>query len=99
LIWGQDVDFLQKRIEAGQRAPALENRPSLYEDLDDVWDLFWQLHGCRQYGVGPCPLSVTDIVNLLDLCQITGEQKMEYFQLIKIMDRTWLSWASEQAKT
>jgi len=99
LTWGNNVEFLQKRIEAGKAAPALENRPDVYEDLEDVWELFWQLHGCRRSGLGPCPLVITDIVTLFDLCGLPMDQRMETFELIKAMDVEWLAWANEQAKT
>jgi hypothetical protein len=95
LTWGKDVEFLQKRAEAGKPAPALENRPELYEDLADVWDLFWQLHRSRQCGFGACPLSVMDIRAALELYAVAD--KVEFYELIVTMDQEWLKWADEQS--
>lgn len=99
MTWGNDVEFLQKRLDAGKPAPALENRPDVYADLEDVWDMFWQLHRCRQGGLGPCPLSVTDIVAVFDLCELPRDERMETFEWIKAMDHEWLAWTSEQVKS
>ena len=94
MVWGKDVEFLEKRAAAGKPTPALENRPYVYEDLADVWQLFWQLHRSRQCGFGPSPLSVTDITACLELYAVIG--KVECYELIVSMDQEWLKWADEQ---
>lgn len=99
MTWGKEVAFLQKRFDAGKPTPALENKPDVFQDLEDVWELFWQLHRCRQNGMGPSPLSVTDIVALFDICDISKVERLDTFELIKAMDVDWLAWANEQVKS
>jgi len=70
--------------------------PELYEDLEYVWESFFQLNKCRQYGYGPCPLSVGEILSISELYDIAVADRLEYFGLIKSMDQEWLKWASEQ---
>jgi hypothetical protein len=72
--------------------------PELYEDLEMVWQIFWQLHSCRTYGYGPNPLAVGDIVLVFDLHNIESGERLEMFELIKAMDNEWLKWANEQSK-
>ena len=96
LVWGENVEFLQKRFDAGKRTSALENRPELYADLADIWNMFWQLHRSRQCGFGPNALSVNDIISLLELYEVI--EKIESYELIVAMDNEWLSWASEKEK-
>ena len=97
MTWGSSLKSLQERLAAGKPAPALENMPELYEDLQDVWEGFWQLHRCRQYGFGPCPLAVREILAMAELYDIRAEDRMEYFELIKGLDQEWLQWTAEQA--
>lgn len=95
-VWGNDVGFLEKRAAAGKSTPALENRPELYSDLQDVWNNFWQLHQSRQYGFGPCPLAVIDIVTYLELYSETD--RIERYELIVAMDQEWLKWATSKTE-
>ena len=95
LNWGKDVEFLRKRAAAGKPTPALDSQPELFEDLADVWELFWQLHRSRQCGFGPCPLSVVDIRAALDLYAVAD--KVESYELLVAMDQEWLQWADEQS--
>lgn len=94
MTWGKDVEFLEQRKAAGKPAPALEQRPVLYEDLADVWGLFWQLHRSRQYAFGANPLAVTDIRAALELYALADP--LECYELIVAMDQEWLRWESEQ---
>jgi len=96
LIWGKDVEFLEKRAAAGKPTPALKSRPDLYDDLVDVWELFWQLHKSRQCGFGPSPLSVMDIKAATELYAVADP--VECYELIVSMDQEWLKWASEEAE-
>jgi len=64
--------------------------PELYDDLAWVWRAFWSLHGRRQYGYGPCPLSVTDILEYARLYEI-GKPR-DFFEYISAMDNEWLNW-------
>jgi len=70
--------------------------PELYEDLEYVWESFWQINECRQYGFGPCPLLAGEIIKISGLYGIAVADRLEYLKLIKSMDKVWLNWASEQ---
>jgi len=72
--------------------------PELYEDLEHIWESFWQLNKCRQYGFGPCPLAAQEILAVSQLYGISTDDRLEYFELIKNMDREWLQWTSEQVE-
>ena len=96
--WGKDVEFLEKRKEAGQSAKALDHMPELYEDLEEIWSIFWKLNLCRQSSFGPCPILAQEIQAVFDLYQIDTEERIEYFELIKAMDNCWLKYFSENRK-
>jgi len=95
LTWGNDIEFLNARSEAGKPTPALDNMPELYEDLEYVWESFWKLNKCRQYGYGPCPLLVGEILSMSELYDMAAADRLEYFDLVKSMDQEWLKWANE----
>ena len=64
--------------------------PELYDDIACVWDAFWKLHRRRQYGYGPCPLSVTDIMEYARAYEVRNAR--DFFEYISAMDNEWLSW-------
>jgi len=97
LVWGKDVEFLQKRAAAGKPTPALENRPYVYEDLIDVWDVFCQLQRCRQCAFGISPLGFRDIIAAIEFHELPD--KLDAMELIVAMDQEWLKWADEQNST
>ena len=66
----------------------------MYEDIEDVWLGFWRLNRSRQSGFGPCPLGVMDIKAWMDLYEI--DDKVEFYELILVMDREWMKWANKQ---
>jgi hypothetical protein len=81
---------LQRRKQAGKPAPALDNMPELFDDLAYVWDGFWKLHRRRQYGFGPYPLAVRDIIELAQIYQVP--KPGDFFDYISTMDDEWLKW-------
>ena len=62
--------------------------PELYDDLAGVWRGFWSLHRRRRYGYGPCPLSVTDIMEYAKLYEV--RKPRDFFEYISAMDNEWL---------
>lgn len=67
--------------------------PELYDDLVYVWDAFWNLHRRRRYGWGPCPLSVTDIMEYARAYEVPRTR--EFFEFISAMDNEWLKWYAD----
>jgi hypothetical protein len=62
--------------------------PELYDDLAYIWKAFWDLHGRRQYGYGPCPLSITDIMEYARAYEVRNPR--EFFEYISSMDNEWM---------
>lgn len=94
--WGNNYKFLEARAETGKHTPAWENIPELYEDLEYVWESFFRLNQCRQYGYGPCPLLAGEILAISKLYDLAVDIRLEFFDLIKRMDQEWLKWAIKQ---
>ena len=69
--------------------------PELYDDLAEVWRGFWSLSRRRQYGYGPCPLSVTDIMEYTRLYEI--ENPREFFEFISEMDNEYLNYGDTKS--
>jgi len=74
----------------GKPTPAWDNMPELYDDLAWVWRAFWSLNGRRQYGYGPCPFSVVDIIEYARLYEVSRPK--DFFEYIAAMDNEWLNW-------
>jgi len=64
--------------------------PKLFDDLAYVWEAFWKLHARRQYGFGPCPITVTDIIEFARIYEVP--KPVEFFDYISAMDNEWLKW-------
>jgi len=85
--------MLERRVAEGKPTPAMDNRPELYEDLQDVWLAFSELNQGRSYGFGPNPISMRDIQAWLAMSDITdADEKMDFLYLIRAMDVAWLKW-------
>ena len=90
--WGQYVEFLEKLADKGKVVKAIENRPQLYDDLQDVWRAFTELNCARTTGgFAPNPISLAEIEAWLRLNGIeSDETKQEYYQFIRAMDVIFL---------
>ena len=97
--WGPHEAELERYRRAGIRVAALESKPDLYDDLRPLWQAFWQLSRCRPSGWGPSAIPVSEIVAYLDLRHITDpDTRVEWADLIAVMDNEWLRWAVDQQK-
>lgn len=82
--------MLQKRFDKGLPTPALKDKPELRRDLTLAWAAFAQLNGSRQYGFGPQPIPVSEIVAWLELNDITdSDQRNDIAIMVRILDSEW----------
>lgn len=76
---------------------AIDNRPSLYADLQLIWNAFIDLHGSRPSGFGPTAIPTSEVLSWLDLQGIRDrETRIEYYELIRVLDNCWLKWAGKE---
>lgn len=94
--WGPREDSLRALAEAGEEIPALDNRPTLYDDLADIWSAFWELDRARPVGMGPSAIPRADVLAWLDAEQIRGDSRQRWFRLICEMDAVRVSMLREQ---
>lgn len=67
LTWGDKIEFLEKRREAGQAAPALDNKPELKEDLVWYYQAFNFLSSRRPYSMSALPVPLSEFIAYLTL--------------------------------
>lgn len=98
--WGapEILKLLERRARRGKRVQALEDRPEVYTDLLPVWDGFCALHSARGNSLGVEALRVQDIVGWLDLYGISGDERVERFELIRVLDDAWIEHVCAEAK-
>jgi hypothetical protein len=89
--------LLERRARRGERTPAWDDKPELYEDLGDVWKAFSELHLTRQSGFGPSALSPTDVLSWMKIHGYTEtEDCVNFYELILAMDVKWLEHAQSK---
>jgi len=99
LEYGQYADALESIAAKGRKVTALKKRPVLFEDLNEVWDAFIQLHRSRAVGFTQNPISVRDITAILDLYEVRDyEARTEWCELIMAMDAAYFGWKNKQVK-
>ena len=90
---------MRKNFEKGRPTPAWENRPTLFEDLQHVWDSFWILNRSRQVGFSPSGLSICDVIAWLDLNVIEGaDERLEFVTWVLFLDSLMLKRLNEKVK-
>jgi len=73
------------------RAPlkrSMEEPEEVHEDLQGVWDGWWQLSGGRQIGMAVSGLSWTDLSRWCQDHAVYGEQRLRWIRLLQAMDAT-----------
>ena len=76
----------------------LEDRPALTQELILPWTAFMDLHTSRSVGMDVNPIAVSDIHAWLDIHQITEEEAVEIYWLIRSLDHTYFTWKGKQSK-
>ena len=74
---------------------ALEDKPDLYEDVQDAWNAWSYLHIHRPTGLGVTPLAVNDIAAFLNLYEFDEEKRIDTFKFICALETAWLDWARD----
>lgn len=76
--------------------PALESRPVLHEWMKEYLSAFYTLNSTRQYGLGPCPISLTEMATYM---QIYGASDPGLFiEYVMLMDEAFLKIKAEIAE-
>lgn len=66
-------------------------------DLQPIWNAFIDLHGSRPSGFGPSAILTSEVLSWLDLHGIQDyETRIEYYELIRVLDNQWLKWAAKE---
>ena len=76
--------------------PALEKKPQLYDWMREYLSAFYTLNGTRQYGFGPCPISLTEMSSYLNLYGASDPQA--FIEYIMLMDEAFLKVKAEIAE-
>ena len=85
---------MEELEDSGKRAKALESKPEIEEEMKEYVEAFAILSSQRSVGMGPNPISLTDILSYL---QIYGATCIEEFMYhILSMDSTFLVKLSEK---
>lgn len=77
--------------------PALENKPPLYDWMQEYLSGFYTLNNTRQYGFGPSPISLTEIHTYLQL--YGASDPAAFIEHIMAMDSAFLIIKAELAET
>jgi hypothetical protein len=88
---------LQEQAKA-ERVPALETKPGLGEQETELWQVFAVAHRSRQCGFGVSALPVQEILTVLDLYGFEGEEVRRAFDILVLMDDTYLAHEAKQSK-
>ncbi len=99
MAYGPILPALQRQAQRGEPTPALDRRPELYEDLQDVWAAFVQLCETRPCGFGPGAIPFQEIEAWFRLHEPGGWDKQEFAYLIRALDRAWLKGQEQHGKT
>ena len=92
-------DKLKTRIEKGLETPFLDKKPELYEDLQEVWNLWWMLHAGRSRGFSANPIPLSEIYVAFLLFKIYNEQeRKDYIAYIYAMESVFFKWLNEKDK-
>lgn len=84
--------------ESGVRVSALDEEPSLYEDLIPAFNVWVRLHNRRSYGFsGPNPLQVTEVLAWLELNGVK-EGRDELVEKVFILDDAFMKYAYRSLK-
>lgn len=71
--------------------------PELYDDVIIYWQAFQELDQNRTVGFNVNPIAISEIDAWLRIHGVDeGNEKIEYFQLIKALDRVYLNWNKEK---
>lgn len=95
--WGPHEDFLQRRYEEGKETKALERKPDLRPSLVGFYTAFNMLNLSRDGMGGGIP--ITEIIAYLDVYNIWNrDERIEFVEIIKAMDRAFLEHQKEEIK-
>ena len=105
LKYGEKFEFFENLDAEGHPVdefPAMLNRPSLYGDLYDDWNIFWKLSGKRRIDVmsgrvGQIPYP--EIESYMRIHKIDGEIERERLvERIEFMDKIFCNFHNEKVK-
>ncbi|MEK9722238.1 MAG: hypothetical protein VW405_01980 [Rhodospirillaceae bacterium] len=73
----------------------LDARPEIGHESALVWSAFTQLSAARRVGMAANPIAPSDVLAWLDIHCITDPgERVEFYELLLVMDQAWLRWHS-----
>ncbi|MBX3380107.1 MAG: hypothetical protein KF805_08420 [Phycisphaeraceae bacterium] len=76
--------------------PALRDRKRLHEDLQWIWEGFFELSDARACGFSACTIAVSDVTAWLDLSGFEGEARGFFWRMVRRMDAVMLAISRER---
>jgi hypothetical protein len=94
-MWGDKIEFLEDIADTQSFVPqALENAPPYYDWMRPYMEGFFMLSGCRTYGMGANPISMSDILAYIQI--YTPYNPHQFIRYIKRMDNAYLTTVSKK---
>lgn len=100
---------MRRRLAKGRRVKAFEGKPELFKDSALVWKAFEELHRGRRVDYAKekrnviyktvAPLFVSDVIAWFSMHGIEGDERIEMFELVFILDKIWLDRTLRNANT
>lgn len=81
---------LQKAQDQGRSVPALDAKPVLDEHLVLVFHCWTFLHSRRQVGFSANPISLSDMLAVIDMHGVIGDQRDDWIELLVALDQEFL---------
>jgi len=99
LEWGPHIAALKKRVERGDPVPALENMPTVFDDLRWVYDGFSELNSQRRVNQVPNRINVVEVDTWLTLNGIDDpDDRLFFWRMVRAMDSAWMDRAHKEIK-
>ena len=86
--WGDKLDFLYEVESSGITPQALKNQPDLHDWMKEYLKAFKVLNRTRQVGMGPSPISLSEIKAYLELYGASDQEA--FIEYILEMDEAYL---------
>lgn len=76
--------------------PKIAEAPELYLGLDFFYEAFLELNSCRFLGMSEGPIPWTALNTYCEVYEITDEQKLDFFYLLRAIDNEYLKYQSDK---
>jgi len=88
ILYGGDLEFLNKCRRDGKKVPCFDTMPILIEEAVVFWEAFQVLNSSRSVGFSANPLSLVEIECCMRLFNI---ESIEFVFIVKTLDRIMIN--------